>query len=286
MTMACAGDRSDASRPDLSRRSGAPTGGGAGGRYDSRRLLSTSLSLAGHAVVFALFVVNASRSLTPPQGGERLLEVQIVAGAQESVASQARASAGDEPAQDAEPTIEAPEETPLTSAPALVAAPEAIVAPTRPPKPSPHVEHRRRPEPARAPRGAPREERREKAAAEGVGRDGHQSVASTRGGRAGPSSSAGTAQTASYRALALAHLARFKRYPNDARDRNVVGVAVVRFTLSPHGEVVAVALARSSGAASLDEATLSMVRRASPFPPMTDGASGMSITAGVDYNLR
>jgi protein TonB len=285
MTMACAGDRSEASRPDLSRRSGAPTGGGAAGRYDSRRLLSTSLSLAGHVVVFSLFVVNASRSLAPPHSGERLLEVQIVAGAQESVASQARASAGDEAAQEAEPLIEAPEETPLPPSPPLVAAPEAIVAPLRPPKPSPHVERRERPEPARAPRGAPRENQ-EKAAAEGVGRERLQNVASARGGRAGPSSSAGAAQTASYRALALAHLARFKRYPNDARDRNVVGVAVVRFTLSPHGEVVAVALARSSGAASLDEATLAMVRRASPFPPMTDGASGMSITAGVDYNLR
>jgi protein TonB len=250
-----------------------------------RALVSTALSLAGHGILLAIFTLTASQKLAAPKGGERPLEVQIVAGAQESAAARAAANFG-------EPIAEAPDEAPLASAPVVEAAPDAIAAPRRMSAPQkierrearPHTDERAH---ARAlAKGAPQAHRREPAAAEGDGRERLHSLASTRGGEAGGSTFAGTASSASYRATALAHLARFKRYPNEARDRNIVGVAVVRFTLSPGGAVLAVALARSSGAPMLDEAALAMVRRAAPFPPMSDGASSMTIAAGVDYNLK
>ncbi|WP_283471279.1 energy transducer TonB [Methylosinus trichosporium] len=212
--------------------------------------------------------------------------MQIVAGAQESVAARTAANFGEASA--TEPIAEAPDETPLASAPLVETAPDAIVAPRRAPAAQKLERRERRPRAhARVlPKGAPQARRREPSADDGDGRERLRSRAETRGGEAGGSTFAGTASSASYRATALAHLARFKRYPNEARDRNIVGVAVVRFILSPGGAVLAVALARSSGAPLLDEATLAMVRRAAPFPPMSDGASSMSITAGVDYNLR
>lgn len=48
------------------------------------------------------------------------------------------------------------------------------------------------------------------------------------------------------------------------------------------------ALARGSGAAVLDQAALSMVRRASPFPPFPPGLgrSKMVFAAPVRFDLR
>ena len=50
------------------------------------------------------------------------------------------------------------------------------------------------------------------------------------------------------------------------------GTAVVAFSVASNGGVASVSLARSSGSARLDQAALSMIRRAAPFPPPPPGA--------------
>ncbi|MCZ8315299.1 TonB family protein [Phreatobacter sp.] len=100
----------------------------------------------------------------------------------------------------------------------------------------------------------------------------------------GTTGAATTAAVAAWRQRVLAHLARFKVYPDHARDAGIRGRAAVSFTLSASGSVSSVAIATSSGAAVLDQATLAMVRRAQPFPPNPAG-SPASFTAGINYSL-
>ena len=100
----------------------------------------------------------------------------------------------------------------------------------------------------------------------------------------GTTGAATTAAVAAWRQRVLAHLARFKVYPDHARDAGIRGRAAVSFTLTANGAVSSVSIATSSGAAVLDQATLAMVRRAQPFPPNPAG-SPASFTAGINYSL-
>ena len=79
-------------------------------------------------------------------------------------------------------------------------------------------------------------------------------------------SHATAAAKATWQSQLLNHLARYKRYPDQARRRGIQGTCQVRFNLDRHGKVLSVALAKSSGNAALDQATLSMINRASPVP--------------------
>ncbi len=107
------------------------------------------------------------------------------------------------------------------------------------------------------------------------------------GGAQGASASAGTAEIASYRSRILAHLARYKTYPESAQDAGIQGRATVSFTITRSGGVASASLAGSSGAGILDQATLAMVRRAQPFPAMpAGGPASMSFTAVIRYDLR
>lgn len=117
----------------------------------------------------------------------------------------------------------------------------------------------------------------------GTGSARSNSAASTRGGTGGTSRTAGRAAQANHKAQVLAHLARHKRYPAAARDGGVTGLAVVSFQVSQTGQASGIRLARSSGSSILDQAALSMVRRAVPFPR---GSSSLSIRAGIRYNLQ
>jgi protein TonB len=98
----------------------------------------------------------------------------------------------------------------------------------------------------------------------------------------------GTANVSSYNAMVLAHLQRFRVYPEQARAAKIIGVATVRFTISASGSVVGVSLAGSSGASVLDQAAVSMVQRASPFPPIPASLArgSMSFAAPVRFNVR
>ncbi|MFT3952929.1 MAG: TonB family protein [Piscinibacter sp.] len=141
------------------------------------------------------------------------------------------------------------------------------------------------PSPERASRREAPAPVRAASAPRGEGTGQRNSQASNGQGATGGAASA--AAVASYRAQVLAHLARFKVYPDQARDRGITGRAAISFTLSRGGQVTASSLAGSSGAAILDQATIAMLRRAQPFPPMpAGGPATMSFTAGIRYDLR
>jgi protein TonB len=283
MTMVLEGDQAGKAAPMR----GATATAGPAPTYmrDRSHSRSVALSLAAHAIVVTMLSAIAPERAAPPQGAEKPIEVQVVAGERDSAASRSAAAVAKDvvATQEPEAPLAALDEPALAEA-ALERAPPRTEQPTplRKIEPTPRSERARTVHVER-----PREHRPARAADDGAEASEHSSVASTRGGgRAGPSASAGAAPNVNYRALALAHLARFQKYPERARELGVIGVAVVHFTLSPRGEVVSVGLARSSGAASLDEAALAMVRRAAPFPPMADGASALTISAAVNYSLR
>ena len=103
------------------------------------------------------------------------------------------------------------------------------------------------------------------------------------------SSAASQAAKQSWQSRLLGHLARYKRYPEEARRRGIEGTSQVRFNLDRSGRVLSVELARSSGNAALDRATLAMIRRASPVPkPPADllNAGQLEIVAPFIYNLQ
>lgn len=98
----------------------------------------------------------------------------------------------------------------------------------------------------------------------------------------------GQANASAYSAIVLAHLQRFRVYPDQARSAGVTGVSTVRFTIGASGNVMGVSLAGSSGAGVLDQAALAMVHRAAPFPPIPAslGRGSMSFAAPIRFNLR
>jgi protein TonB len=107
------------------------------------------------------------------------------------------------------------------------------------------------------------------------------------GGTRGAATSAGAAQVASWRAQVIAHLARFKRYPAAAEEREITGRSGLIFTLSKSGQVLGVSLAGSSGHSILDQEALAMVRRAAPFPAAPAGTPAThSFTTAVRFDMR
>lgn len=139
-----------------------------------------------------------------------------------------------------------------------------------------------RPQPERPARAARQVESRASVAERGQGTGQRNRQQSNATGTSGASS---VAAVAAYRQRVLAHLARYKVYPESARERGIRGRTGIAFTLTGSGSVASVSIASSSGAPILDQATLAMVRRAQPFPPNPAGGSA-SFTAGVNYNLH
>ncbi len=93
--------------------------------------------------------------------------------------------------------------------------------------------------------------------------------AAVRGPQAAPFDSdtpASSAVQASWQSLVLGHLARFKRYPGDARQRQRAGQAWVRFRLDAGGKLLSSELLTSSGTVLLDREALQVLARAQPLP--------------------
>ena len=100
------------------------------------------------------------------------------------------------------------------------------------------------------------------------------------GGAKGRKKAAGRAAIANYRGRVQSHLSRYKRSPGGGQR----GRTVVSFTISRSGGLSGVRLVRSSGNSAIDRATLAMVRRASPFPPIPAGGPGrMRFSVPVSY---
>jgi protein TonB len=82
-------------------------------------------------------------------------------------------------------------------------------------------------------------------------------------------------------------LATRKRYPAEAQARQQQGVALLRFAIDGTGRVVSRALVKSSGVASLDEETLTLVNRAGPFPPPPPGMPvPVEISVPVRFSIK
>lgn len=174
------------------------------------------------------------------------------------------------------PAVEAPPEPkapPSPQPPAAAPPTPARPAPT-PEKPKPvRTEAKKSSDRPPAPRttGAPKAERRAPAASARFG-----------------ASQAAAAAMPGYREKLAAHLARYKEYPSAAKAAGEQGVALLSFTVSRDGRVLASRLARSSGHGALDAETMAMIRRAQPlpsFPPEIKRAS-MSFTVPVRFSLR
>ena len=185
------------------------------------------------------------------------------------------------------PMPAAPEATvPPHAAP--VAAPKAV-APPPAKRPPPKL---RDPAPARE---TPRRQARPVPEAtnpvargqNGAGEGAANRIAMSRGGLGGVAQVAGTGDLSTYRTRVVAHLTRFKTYPEQAQERGITGRNAITITLSRDGRVSASTLSAPSGHSLLDTATLAALRRAQPFPPMPEGGPAtMTVTIGLRYDLR
>jgi protein TonB len=90
---------------------------------------------------------------------------------------------------------------------------------------------------------------------------------------------------ANYHGLVAARLARFKRFPAEARRRGEQGSALVSFVINATGRVTSVRLVRGTGFVALDDEVQAMIRRASPFPSPPRGGE-MTFTAPVSFHLN
>lgn len=105
--------------------------------------------------------------------------------------------------------------------------------------------------------------------------------------QAGRDPARANALPASWQARLVAHLERHRRYPQPARASGRQGVVHLRFTIDRSGTVLGQQIARSSGAADLDEAAIAMVRRASPVPSLpVDAPATVSLTVPVRFEVR
>ena len=116
--------------------------------------------------------------------------------------------------------------------------------------------------------------------------------AAVRGPQAAPFNSdtpSTSAAPASWQSRVLSHLARFKRYPGDARQRKRAGAAWVRFQVDRDGTLLASELITSSGTVLLDREALQLLQRAQPLPAPPDNVlhqGTVSVTLPVSFKLE
>ncbi|MBO6519754.1 MAG: energy transducer TonB [Rhodospirillales bacterium] len=174
--------------------------------------------------------------------------------------------------------------------------PPREVEPARP-EPSPEVSTERtvepRPEQEVAARTAtqPREEtaaepsNEPRSAAGSGGNSGTEKFANT--GSGSTASAGGMPGSAKgYFARLQAWLERHKEYPVSARRRRREGMAVLNFTMSSDGEVLAARILRGTGVAALDEEVMRMIRRAAPLPAFPDDFDQSRLTLSVPVRFQ
>ncbi len=98
-----------------------------------------------------------------------------------------------------------------------------------------------------------------------------------------------SAAPASWQSQVLSHLAHFKRYPGDARQRKRAGAAWVRFQVDRDGKLLASELIISSGTVLLDREALQVLQRAQPLPAPPDNVlhqGTVTVTLPVSFKLE
>ena len=267
-------------------------------------LAAIALSLGLHMAVSQFYVAGAPPAVVERRAGE----VAIVSGGLVNSAGSEQAEAVSAEAIAARPVETAVAETPAPREPAAAEAPVADVAadlavtgvpvvaaapaeaptpdtlaPVAPPAQKPVAEPEK---PKEKPR---REHARAPARSDTVGGEVRGQRQNRQAGSGGRSRTAdGRAAESSYASRVMSRLASRKRYPAAARRSRAQGTVTVRFTLNRSGRVVSVRVVRSSGNRALDNAAVSLVRRAAPFPrfPAAITRSRLTYTAPLSYRLR
>ena len=82
-------------------------------------------------------------------------------------------------------------------------------------------------------------------------------------------------------------LARHKKYPEEAHKKKQEGTVLLAFVLARDGTVLEARIERSSGFPLIDQATLDMMRRASPVPPVPATYTGerLAIAMPVRFTI-
>ena len=81
-------------------------------------------------------------------------------------------------------------------------------------------------------------------------------------------------------------ISQHRYYPKSSRENSEEGVVVARITVSREGRLIDVAVARSSGYPTLDNALIEVIRQAAPYPPLPSDMSGDRHTFLLPLNYR
>nr|WP_249729770.1 energy transducer TonB [Chelatococcus sp. YT9] len=94
--------------------------------------------------------------------------------------------------------------------------------------------------------------------------------------------------SANWKGFVSAHLRRYSRFPGAAQARGQQGNPVVAFTIDRSGRVLSARVARSSGAALLDQEAVAIVRRASPVPapPADIGGATIPLAIPIRFDIK
>ncbi|HEC1155090.1 TPA: energy transducer TonB [Campylobacter coli] len=97
-------------------------------------------------------------------------------------------------------------------------------------------------------------------------------------------------QIKSYQALLMAHLAKFKKYPQEAIMQKQEGVVRILVSIDESGNVLSKELKKSCPYAVLNDEVLSLFKRASPLPKppkeMLKDGEKISFVMPIDYNIK
>ncbi|MBW1453742.1 energy transducer TonB [Campylobacter jejuni] len=97
-------------------------------------------------------------------------------------------------------------------------------------------------------------------------------------------------QVKSYQALLMAHLTKFKKYPQEAIMQKQEGVVRIRVSIDESGNVLSKELKKSCPYAALNDEALSLFKRASPLPKppkeMLKNGDKISFVMPINYNIK
>lgn len=116
-----------------------------------------------------------------------------------------------------------------------------------------------------------------------------QATASVSGPKNSPSQLAGHGgERNDYLSRVFRHIEPFRNYPDTARANRQRGRVVTRVTINRAGELVAIAVDRSSGWPLIDNAEIAAIRRAMPLPPPPAGMPGdpIVLVLPMTYNYE
>jgi protein TonB len=81
-------------------------------------------------------------------------------------------------------------------------------------------------------------------------------------------------------------ISQHRYYPKSSRENSEEGVVVARITVSREGRLIDVAVARSSGFPTLDNALIEVIRQSAPYPPLPSDMPGDRHTFLLPLNYR